>query len=79
MVDADAYRATGVAYLDPSASAAAAAGYLAAAGYTGTVVVDGDTVTVTVALRIDPRFLPGPWTVTATESATAVFGVQGGP
>lgn len=76
-IDPDAYIATGTPQLDPDAAYTAATSYLAATGNTGTVVVTGDTVTVTVAIDVNPRFLPGDWTVTATESATATFGVQG--
>ena len=78
-VDEDAYRATGIAYIDPDAATQAAAEYLAAVGHTGTITVTEDTVTVTVQLHVRTRFLPGPWTVSATESATAVFGVEGAP
>lgn len=78
-IDTDAYRTTGIAYLDPEAATQGAADYLAAIGHTGTISVTDDTVTVTVHLQVNTRFLPGPWTVTATESATAVLGVQGAP
>lgn len=78
-IDTDAYRSSGIAYPDPGPATQAAADYLAAIGHTGTITVTDDTVTVTVQLRVDTRFLPGPWTVTATESATAVLGVQGAP
>jgi hypothetical protein len=76
-VDTDIYITSGEPALDPAAATTAALNYLATTGHTGTVAVIGDTVTVTVSLSVDPRFLPGSWTVTATESATAVFGVQG--
>lgn len=78
-IDTDAYRSSGIAYLDPGPATQAAADYLAAIGHSGTITVTGDTATVTVQLRVATRFLPGPWTVTATESATAVLGVQGAP
>ncbi|MEZ5278964.1 MAG: pilus assembly protein TadG-related protein [Acidimicrobiales bacterium] len=78
-VDTAAYRTTGIAYLDPEAATQAAAEFLAAVGQTGTITVTEDTVTVTVQLQVHTRFLPGPWTVSATESATAVLGVEGAP
>lgn len=59
-IDTDAYRSTGIAYLDPEAATQAAADYLAAIGHTGTITVTDDTVTVTVHLQVDTRFLPGP-------------------
>jgi Flp pilus assembly protein TadG len=43
-----AFRATGTAVLDPQAASAAAEAYLASTGDSGTVQVDGETVTVTV-------------------------------
>ncbi|MDY7106819.1 MAG: pilus assembly protein TadG-related protein [Actinomycetota bacterium] len=78
-IDTDAYRATGTVLVDPDAAAQAAADYLATVGHTGTVNVAADTVTVTVQLQVNTRFLPGPWTVTATESAAPVLGAQGAP
>ena len=78
-IDTDAYQLTGTPSLDPAAATRAVHSYLDATGHTGTVEVTGPTVTVTVSMSIQTRFLPGPLTVTATESATAVFGVEGGP
>lgn len=75
MVDANAYRATGDPAIDPGAATAAANGYLGRHGYQGTVSVSGATVTVTVSLSVPTRFLPGPMSVSATESATAVAGI----
>lgn len=43
------YRAGGAVVLDPATAAAAAQDYLAAAGHGGTVVIDGDRVSVSVA------------------------------
>ncbi len=74
MVDANAYRATGDPVVDPGAATGAAVGYLSRHGYQGTVSVSGATVTVTVSLSVPTRFLPGPMSVSATESATAVAG-----
>ncbi len=78
-VDTDAYQLTGAPALDPADAEQAALAYLSATGHTGTVAVDGSTVTVTVSLSVPTRFLPGPFTVHATESATAVFSVEGTP
>lgn len=78
-VDTDAYQLTGTPTLDPADAEQAALAYLSATGHTGTVAVDGPTVTVTVSLSVPTRFLPGPFTVHATESATAVFSVEGTP
>ena len=78
-VDTDAYQLTGTPALDPADAEQAALAYLAASGHTGTITVDGTTVTVTVILSVPTRFLPGPFVVHATESATAVFSVEGNP
>ncbi len=78
-VDTDAYQLTGSPSLDPDEAQQAAADYLSATGHNGTVVVNGSTVTVTVTLTVPTRFLPGPFTVHATESATAIFSVEGTP
>lgn len=75
MVDADTYRATGTPILDPAAAVARSNDYLARHGHSGTVTVDGATVTVTVTIQVPTRFLPGPFVVSATESATAVTGI----
>lgn len=75
-VDPAAYRDTGKPTLDPVAATLAANAYLAAVGHTGTISVEGETVTVTVSLNVTTRFLPGPISVTATESATATFAVE---
>ena len=72
MVDVDAFRETGVPNIDPDAAMARARSFLATEGYAGTVSVAGTTVTVTVTLTVPTTFLPGPWVVTATESASAV-------
>ncbi len=75
-VDTDAYRNTGEPTLDPVAATQAANAYLASVGHAGTVTVAGSTVTVTVTISVPTRFLPGPYTVTATEQATAVFSID---
>ena len=78
-IDTDQYHLTGIPTLDSAAANQAAQAYLGATGHVGTVTVEGATVTVTVSLSVPTRFLPGPFNVTATESATAVFGVEGTP
>lgn len=76
-VDLAAYHATGAVQLDPTAASRAATRYLAASGRTGTITVHGASATVTVALAVPTRILPGPWHVTATETATATLGIEG--
>lgn len=71
-VDPDAYRQTGIPTINPSAATQAATAYLASQGHTGTITVNGTTVTVTVSITVNPTFLPGSMTATATESASAV-------
>ncbi len=72
-VDPDTLRTTGTIHLDHGQATLLASDYLAAAGHTGGVTVEGDTVTVTVTLTVDPVLLPvGQITVSATETATAV-------
>lgn len=78
-VDTDAYHLTGSPNLNPAEAQQAALDYLATTGHSGSVVVNGPTVTVTVTLSVPTRFLPGPFTVHATESATAIFSVEGTP
>lgn len=73
-IDTDAYRQGGATALDPTSATAAADAYLAAQGHTGSVIVQGSTVTVTVTIVIDPTFLPGTITASATESASALTG-----
>lgn len=73
-IDLDTLRTNGDVILLPDQAEQEARDYLAALGQTATaVVVDGDTITVTVELTVNPVLLPGgPITVTATESATAI-------
>lgn len=75
-IDPDIYRSTGTVILDAGAATQAANAYLATIEHTGDVTVAGATVTVTVYLTVPTRFLPGPFTVWATESATATFAVD---
>ncbi len=74
MVDANEYRSTGVPNLDPAAATQRASAFLAEQGYSGVVSVSGSTVTVTVTISIDPTFIPGQISASATESATATAG-----
>lgn len=76
-VDDLAFRNTNTPLLDPDLASGRAASYLASVGRTGAVSVDGTECTVTVSLSIPTRFLPGPFVVTATETATALAGVEG--
>jgi hypothetical protein len=62
--------------LDPAAAYAAAAGFLDAAGATGTVTVDGPQVRVSVTLTQPMRMLPvGDRTITVTATSSAVSDV----
>ena len=74
MIDEDTYRTSGVAAVDPAAATQRAQAYLAAHGHAGVVSVTGTDVTVTVTITLDPTFLPGLMTVSATESATTTTG-----
>lgn len=69
------FRASGTAVLNPEAATAAAEGYLAQTGDTGTVQVAGDTVSVTVTHVQHTQLLDlvgvGTITVHATANATA--------
>jgi hypothetical protein len=65
--------------LDPSAAVDRAQQVLDAAGYSGSVTIDGAAVTVTVTARVAYAFpSPGfPATVTGVATATARRGVDG--
>jgi Flp pilus assembly protein TadG len=76
-VDQPIYRDTGIPTLDPADATNRADSYLTATGNTGTVTINDTTCTVTVTLSIPTRLLPGPFAVSATESANAVSGVEG--
>ncbi|HVX17446.1 MAG TPA: pilus assembly protein TadG-related protein [Acidimicrobiales bacterium] len=66
--------------LEPTAAAAQANTYLTQHGYTGTVAVQRDTITVTVRRRVDMAILPiAARTVTGRATATAVEQSQAGP
>ena len=73
-VDLNTLRNTGELRLDPDQAEQEAQAYLAALGHTvQSVIVSGDTISVTVDLTVDPVLLPtGPITVSATETATAI-------
>jgi len=75
-VDQAIYRDTGTPTLDPTNATNRADSYLNATGNTGTVTISDTTCTVTVTLSIPTRFLPGPFAVSATESADAVSGTE---
>lgn len=65
--------------LDPNAATGRAQAIIGTAGYSGSVTIDGQTVTVVVNAGIDYAFpSPGfPGSVIATASAIAVGGVTG--
>jgi hypothetical protein len=72
------YRATGQITLDPAVATADAENYLAAAGHTGNVTVNGEVVTVTVSITQKTQILDiagiNHLTVTGTGTATAEQG-----
>lgn len=71
-VDTAHLRATGETILDPTEAEAAAQEFLARSGASGTVTVDGASVTVTVTATQAMRILPvGDRTIVVTETATA--------
>jgi hypothetical protein len=77
-IDLPTYRATGQITLNPAQATVDADNYLAAAGHTGTVVVDGEQVTVTVTITQPTQILDiagiNNFTVTGTGTATAEQG-----
>ena len=72
-IDIPTYRASGQITLDPAQAAADAEHYLAAAGHTGTVSVNGEQVTVTVTITQPTQILDlaGIDHLTETGSGTA--------
>jgi Flp pilus assembly protein TadG len=74
-IDLSTFRTTGQITLDPAEATTDADNYLAAAGHTGTVAVDGDQVTVTVSITQPMQILSivgiRHLTVTGTGTATA--------
>jgi hypothetical protein len=76
-VDAEATLASGAAVLDPADAAARARAYLAEVGISPVSVSVGTAgCAVTVVLSVPTRFLPGPFEVSATESADVLYGVE---
>ncbi|MDA8365412.1 MAG: hypothetical protein M0Z62_00460 [Actinomycetota bacterium] len=77
-IDIPTYRATGQITLDPAQATADAQHYLAAAGHTGTVSVNGEQVTVTVTISQPTQILDlagiDHLTETGTGTATAEQG-----
>jgi hypothetical protein len=77
-IDLATYRATGQITLDPTEATADAEKFLAAAGHTGTVAVNGDVVTVRVSITQATQILDiagiDHLTVTGTGTATAEQG-----
>ncbi len=77
-IDIPTYRASGQITLDPAQAAADAERYLAAAGHTGTVSVNGEQVTVTVTITQPTQILGlagiDHLTETGTGTATAEQG-----
>ena len=77
-IDIPTYRASGQITLDPAQAAADAERYLAAAGHTGTVSVNGEQVTVTVTITQATQILDlagiDHLTETGTGAATAEQG-----
>jgi len=71
----------GVTTIDTANASTAANNWLAAQGYSGTVTVSGDTITVTVNMVVDMQLLGaigvGPKTVTGVGRARIVRGVDG--
>lgn len=71
-VDPDTYRTTGEVRVEAEQAIALAEGFLAGVGHDGEVTTEGDQVTVTVTIAVDPVLLPtGEMRVSATETATA--------
>lgn len=77
-IDIPTYRASGQITLDPAQATADAEHYLAAAGHTGTVSVNGEQVTVTVTITQATQILSlagiDHLTETGTGTATAEQG-----
>ncbi len=76
--DEEATLSAGAPVLDPVDASAAARDYLARVGSPASVVtVSESSCNVTVTLTIPTRFLPnGPFVVSATETAQALYGVE---
>lgn len=72
-IDLAAYRADGTLRLNPHHASAAAHNYLAAVGRTGTVSIEGNTVTVSVTIHQPTQLLGlvGVGSITVTGTGTA--------
>ncbi|MDE0804229.1 MAG: hypothetical protein OSA99_13025 [Acidimicrobiales bacterium] len=76
-VDAEATLASGAAVLDAADAEARALAYLSTVGISPVAVIVGPaSCEVEVELSVQTRFLPGPFRVSATEQATALYGVE---
>jgi hypothetical protein len=75
-IDIPTYRATGQITLDPTEATADAQRYLASAGHSGSVTVNGNQLTVTVSLtqRTQILSLAGVDRLTVTGTGTATAG-----
>jgi len=72
-VDLNSLRSSGEAMLDPDRAVGAAQAFLVQAGFTGTMRVNGSSITVSVTVHQPMRILPLPdRAVTATDTATAL-------
>jgi Flp pilus assembly protein TadG len=75
-LDVGSFRDNNTTRLDPTAATARADTFLAQAGYSGTVAVAADRVTVTITTRVSMVILGavgvGPRTITVTESAATI-------
>jgi len=80
-IDIPTYRATGQITLDPAQATTDAEDYLAAAGHSGTVTVNGNQVTVTVSITQEMQILSigGIDHLTVTGTGTATAEQNGGP
>lgn len=77
--DTAGVRAQGTGVLDPTLATQRANEYLSSLGHTGSISVAYDECTVTVALSVPTRFLPGgAWTVSSTQSARPITIAEGG-
>ena len=78
-IDIPLYRSTGQITLDAQAAVADAESYLAQAGHTGTVAVDGDQVTVTVTISKPTQILSLVGIARLTESGTGTATAEQNP
>jgi hypothetical protein len=78
-IDIPTYRATGQITLDPTEAESAATQFLAAAGQTGQVKVDGDQVTVTVTVSQPTQILSVVGLDHFNESGTGTATAEQGP